>query len=106
MIFPQFICPRWKRVVAGGIDLLCASSNYQFIILVIGQFLGWGVGFELGDFLVGNVSGQLFFLVIFCLRDCTFDRKTRSLGKKLLKLEVVSKDLTIASKVQNVCKNL
>ena len=48
-------------------------------------------GLELGDPNLGYVVGRIYAMLFFCGKDCFMDHCTRSIGKKIMKLEIVNK---------------
>ena len=48
-------------------------------------------GLELGDPNLGYVVGRIYAMLFFCGKDRFMDHCTRSIGKKIMKLEIVNK---------------
>lgn len=62
--------------------------------------------FELGDQSLGFNIGQIYFYLLFSVKDLFADRRSRSIGRKLMELEVVNKHGEVASPYLTCSRNL
>ena len=62
-------------------------------------------GYELGDMGLGNSIGSIYTIIFFTAKDCFLDHGTRSIGKKLMKLEVVNKQGELSGPYRNLFRN-
>lgn len=60
---------------------------------------------ELGDSNLGFVIGRIYLALFFAAKDCFIDHGTRSLGKKLMKLEIVNKHGELSGPYRNFFRN-
>ena len=60
---------------------------------------------ELGDSNLGFVIGRIYLALFFAAKDCFIDHGTRSLGKKLMKLEIVNKHGELSGPNRNFFRN-
>ena len=61
--------------------------------------------FELGDVNLGYAVGRIYAMLFFCAKDCVLDHGTRSIGKKVMKLEVVNKHGELSGLYRNFFRN-
>ena len=62
-------------------------------------------GLELGDPNLGYVVGRIYAMLFFCGKDCFMDHCTRSIGKKIMKLEIVNKHGELSGLYRNFFRN-
>ena len=61
--------------------------------------------FELGDWNLGMVVARIYVMLFFSAKDCVLDHHTRSIGKKIMKLEIVNKHGELSGPYRNFFRN-
>ena len=61
--------------------------------------------FEMENIFLGSLVGQVYFFLFFCFKDSVLDHGTRSIGKKLMKLEIVDKHGNLSGMYRNCFRN-
>ncbi|KAK8793511.1 hypothetical protein WA158_004870 [Blastocystis sp. Blastoise] len=89
--------PLWRRFTAGLID--------TSISLGVGAAVTQIATLELNDPGLGFVMGAMYLGLSMLIRDSLFEEKTRSLGKRLMKLEILTNDGRISGPYRNAVRN-
>jgi uncharacterized RDD family membrane protein YckC len=87
-----------KRAAATVIDIgACAGG---------GMLFGLGVYIEMDQIPVALPAVGFSSWILFVMRDMVFERGTRSLGKRLMKLEIVTKDGQLPNRWNTLFRNI
>ena len=103
----SLLAPRWRRFLAGSIDGASSLGSFLFLLWCVagGVLVSYLAAFELGDVNLGYAVGRIYAMLFFCAKDCVLDHGTRSIGKKVMKLEVVNKHGELSGLYRNFFRN-
>lgn len=86
----------FRSVLISCLCLILAGASLVYLLSTL----------ELGDSSLGFNVAQIYFYLFFSAKDLFVDKRTRSVGRKLMKLEVVNKNGEVASAYQSCSRNL
>lgn len=86
----------FRSVLISCLSFILAGASLVYLLSTL----------ELGDQSLGFSVAQIYFFLLFSAKDLFVDKRTRSIGRKLMKLEVVNRHGEVASSYQTVSRNL